>query len=109
MLPVLPSLWHREKLHKDVRITLLQCAVALLSDRRGELSSVAWQIVKDCVTTDKATRAGMVLAMVVPALGPKTLNAGSFMSLPSVPHSYYQYGELVTIVCFFPIDLFLQN
>lgn len=101
MLSVLPSIWHREKIHKDVRIVLLQNAVYLLSESRKEISEMAWGIVKDCVSTEKVARAGMVLAMVTRASDENTLCATNFMSIPSPPYSAYQYGELVTIVRIF--------
>ncbi len=99
MSEILPALWSRERLHKDVRLVLMQSVVALLSDKNSEVSEMAWKIATDCATSElRAPKAGMVLAMVVREAHKDALTASSFLSLVSPPYTYYQYGELVTIV-----------
>jgi len=99
---VFTSLWTRSVLHKDVRITLLQTALALLSNPKKEVAEIGWEIAISCAKSEvHSVGAGMVLAMVVrgaPRTGAeeKALVPEGYFTYPQPPYFSYSYGELVT-------------
>lgn len=59
----LEKLWEMEKLHRDVRLVLIQTAISLISHASSEVRESAWKIVKDAATNPSHIRSNASLAL----------------------------------------------
>ncbi|KAJ3414124.1 hypothetical protein HDV05_007068 [Chytridiales sp. JEL 0842] len=95
VLQAYEQLWYREKLHKDVRIVLLQTAVGLLTAAHVEARNVAWRLIEDCVNGEHIATAGIVLCTVTREYDPERVAAPyTYLTMPSGKYFSYRYGEL---------------